>query len=875
MQKLSELSIGEVGYIVKVHGYGGFRKRIVEMGFIKGQPVKVANIAPLGDPITYNIMGYDVSLRKSVAEQIDIISPQQAKIELAKDIDNQYNGTITEEDFRRVALDKRREITVALVGNPNAGKSTLFNAFTGKHVKVGNYSGVTVDVKTGTAEYKGYKFNFTDLPGTYSISAFSPEERLVREHIVTQKPDVVLNVIDSGNLERNLYLTTQIIDMNVSSIIAFNFYDEFTRRGDKIDLDALAKLIGIPIVPTSAANGMGIEELFESIIKLYEGADIIDRDGKLLPSIDDDKLIERYHHLVELEHRHQNNSDNQDLMSCHQLHSIVRHIHINYGNIIEEAIADIKSVFAINEGAYDSFTPRYVAIQLLQGDKEIAGLVARFTNYGEVLEICNKYVAQIEAEFKDSPQNVVMDAKYAFIAGALKETYCPAEKSEATTPTSKIDRIVTNKYLAYPIFALIIFLMFEATFTLGAYPMDWIEQGVGVLSDWISSLIPEGILKDLVVDGIIGGVGAVIVFLPNILILYFCMTLLDASGYMARASFIMDKLMHKIGLHGKSFIPLMMGFGCSVPAIMATRTIENRNSRMITILISSFMSCSARLPVYILIIGLFFAKYQALVMFGLYFLGIIIASLFSIIFKKYIFTKEEYPFVMELPVYRMPQMKYVLRDTWEKGAQYMRKIGTTILVGSILIWALAYFPNIKTQNPQDKMEHSYLATIGKGIEPILSPLGFDWKMSISILTGATAKEVVVSTLGVLYNVDEDDIDTSLSAKIKSATYSDGTPIYTPASAISLLIFILLYFPCIAAVATVKKETESWLWTIFMVVYTTLFAWLMAFVSYNIISHGLIQELLVGMSVLLSFIFVGKRIFIKKNKKSHCNNCNQC
>lgn len=870
MQKLSELQPGQRGYIVKVHGYGGFRKRIVEMGFIKGQVVEVLKEAPLGDPITYKIMGYEVSLRRSVASQIDVLSEKEAQ-EVLQHGNESYFGTFSEDDFRHVALEKRREINVALVGNPNAGKSTLFNALTGMHVKVGNYSGVTVDVMQGHFSYKGYRFNFTDLPGTYSISAFSPEERLVRQHIVNEKPDIVLNVVDSGNLERNLYLTTQLIDMNLRSIIALNFYDEFNRRGDQLDTETLGKLIGIPIVPTVAAKKEGISDLLESIIKIYEGADIIDRDGKLIDSIKDDQLVERYHHLVELEHRHGKNHTELDLVGKKHLHEIVRHVHINYGGVIEKAIAAIKKVFSINEGAYDSFTPRYIAIQLLQRDKDIEGAAAVFANYSDIIKVRDEEEKKIEDELKSSAANAIMDAKYGFIAGALKETFIPAQQQETFTHTSKIDKIVTNKYLAYPIFALVIYLMFQITFSLGQYPMDWIESGIELFSEWLSSIMPEGILKSMVVDGIVAGVGAVIVFLPNILILYFCMTILDASGYMARAAFIMDRLMHKIGLHGKSFIPLMMGFGCSVPAIMATRTIENRNSRMITIFITSFISCSARLPVYILIIGTFFAQYQALVMFAVYFSGIIFAAIFAKLFRKFLFTKEETPFVMELPAYRRPQIKYVIRDTWEKGSQYLKKMFTTILVGTIIIWALSYFPRPK-EGEEYQQEQSYMAMLGKAVEPILEPLGFDWKISVAIITGAAAKEMVLSTLGVLYDVSEDEIDASLPDKLRTATYDNGTPIYNIATVVALLLFVLLYFPCIAAVVTIRNETGSWWWALFVVGYTTLLAWIVAFVAYNTITYGIVQEAIVSFAILLCLMYIARRIFTSMSNKSNCEGC---
>ncbi|MDR0830281.1 MAG: ferrous iron transport protein B [Prevotellaceae bacterium] len=908
--KLSELKTGEKGYIIKVFGYGGFRKRIVEMGFIKGKEVEVLQSAPLQDPIKYKIMGYEVSVRRSVAEQIDVIRSDEAKKLLLQEnhsdfyphsFENNFYGTFTENDFRHVALEKRRDIKIALVGNPNCGKSTLFNSATGEHAKVGNYSGVTVDTKKGNLIYKGYNFTVVDLPGTYSISAFSPEERLVRQFIVKEQPDIILNVLDGNNLERNLFLTTQLIDMNVRTVIALNFFDEIENRGDKIDIEKLEKLIGIPIVPTVSTKGVGLNNLFDTIINLYESSEIIDKNGKLIEAIENDELIEKYHHLIELEHKHSKATKGlQNIEGTQHLHEISRHIHINYGNVIEKSIEKIKKIYSVNEGAYDEFTPRYIAIQLLNHDKDIEGFAAKYSNFSEIIKTRDEQEKIIEDEYKTSAANAIVDAKYGFIAGALKETFFPAKEEQTHTVTSKIDKIVTNRFLAYPIFAIIIFLMFEATFSLGQYPMSWIERLVAQCGMLVNNLMPSGILKDLLSDGIIGGVGAVLVFLPNILILYFCMTLLDASGYMARAAFIMDKVMHKIGLHGHSFIPLMMGFGCNVPAIMATRTIENRNNRMVTILVSSFMSCTARLPIFILLVGAFFAKYQALALFAIYFFGIILAAVFAKIFKKFLFNKNETPFVMELPTYRVPTVKYILRETWDKGSQYLKKIGTTILVGSVIIWALGYFPiaqpalfsagadlqsvplseniqgtDYKSAPATSHAENSYLAKIGKFIEPALKPLGYDWKISVALLSGAAAKEVVVSTLGVLYNVDEDNLETTLPQKLQAATCADGSSIYSLATVISLMLFVLIYFPCIATIATIKHETGKWRWAFFVVIYTLILAWLIAFAAYNIVNLQLYQETAVAIIVFISLSFLIKKLLDIKNAKKSCKNCAGC
>jgi ferrous iron transport protein B len=870
--KLSELKVGEKGYIVKVFGYGGFRRRIVEMGFIKGKEVEVIQNAPLLDPIQYRIMGYEVSVRRNVAAQIDVIKTDEAQKFLADELNNDFHGTFSEEDFRRVALKKRKEINIALVGNPNSGKSTLFNTVTGQHAKVGNYSGVTVDTKKGNLVHNGYNFTIVDLPGTYSISAFSPEERLVREYIVKEQPDVIINVLDANNLERNMFLTTQLIDMNVRTVVALNFYDELQSKGDKIDYEVLEQLIGIPIVPTVSTKGVGLDQLFDTAIKLYEGSDIIDKDGKLIEAIEDDELIEKYHHLIHLEHKH-SKSHNLDLSDNFHLHQIVRHLHINYGSNIERAIEKLKTVYSVDEGAYDEFTPRYIAIQLLSHDKEMEGFAAKYSNFSKIIRIRDEEEKLIEANLKTTAANAIIDAKYGFVAGALKETFIAVKEKRNKSISSRIDNIVTNKFLAYPVLLLIIFLMFGATFTLGKYPMNWIEWGVDKISVLVGSVMGGGMLRDLIVDGIIGGVGSVIVFLPNIIILYFCMTLLDASGYMARAVFIMDKLMHKIGLHGRSFIPLMMGFGCNVPAIMATRTIENRNSRMITIMVSSLIPCLTRIQIFTLLIGTLFEEplYQTLVMFGIYLFSILLVAVLAKIFKKFFFFKEETLFVMELPVYRFPSIKYMARETWEKGSQYIKKIGSVILIGSAIIWALNYFP---LGNAVSETQDSYLETVGKTIEPVMQPLGFDWKISVALLTGVAAKEMVISTLNVLNGMEKDAKKEELQKKLREK-YSDGSRVFSVASAISLILFVLIYFPCIATIATIRQETQSWKWALFVAVYTIALAWIIGFVAYNVISAKLFQETVVALIIFVCLIVGINRILKIKSSKPGCDNCTNC
>jgi ferrous iron transport protein B len=484
--------------------------------------------------------------------------------------------------------------------------------------------------------------------------------------------------------------------------------------------------------------------------------------------------------------------------------------------------------------------------------------------------------AEIKSEFKDTAENVINDAKYGFIAGALKETYVARVKEDSKTTTDKIDNVVTSKWLGYPIFLLALFITFNATFFVGAYPMEWIDAGVALVAVWVRNVMPEGMLSDLLVDGIISGVGGVLVFLPNILILYFFISLMESSGYMARAAFIMDRLMHHIGLHGRSFIPLFMGFGCNVPAIMATRTIENRNARMITILIVPLMSCSARLPIFLLLAGTFFPHKAGIVLFAMYIIGVALAALMAIVFRKTLFSKEETPFVMELPPYRMPRLKALVRDTWDKGVQYLRKIGTTILVGSIVIWVLSYFPMESQQSIDNgqRMENSYLGRIGKAVQPALEPLGFGWKASVALVTGVTAKEIVVSTLGVLYSADEEDV-ALLSDKLLSATDENGEPLYNGAVAISLMLFVLIYLPCIGTLATIKNETGSWWWALFVAVYTIVLAWIVSFVVYQSIIHNIWQEVVVACILLLVLLYVVLRVIRKFRQGNSDTPCSAC
>lgn len=835
--RLSELKTGEKASIVKVMGHGGFRKRIVEMGFVKGKVVESVLNAPLNDPIKYRVMGYEVSLRRTEAAMIEVVSEAEA-------IQSSNEGPmhlhyIDEERVRRLALDQRKHICVALVGNPNCGKTTLFNYASGSKEHVGNYSGVTVDAKEGIFEFEGYTFTLVDLPGTYSLSAYSPEEKYVRGYINEKMPDVILNVLDSSNLERNLYLTTQLIDMNVRTIVALNMYDELEQNGDQLDYKNLGKLLGIPFIPTVAKKSIGIDELFKSIIKLYEGSEIVNADGVLISSIQDDHLIDEYHHKIEIHHQHHKGYHASDFVGIHKVHEIVRHIHINHSNDIEKMINQLIDLLAVNPNIGHQYSIRFLAIKALENDSEVLDIINKLDNADEILE-CIKFNAdRYRKEFGEELESAITDAKYGFIAGALKETYIKSKRTKPNHKTAIIDNFVTHKYWGYPIFIVFIYVMFQSTFSLGQYPIAWIGSAMGWLADMVESQLAEGSLRDLLVNGIIGGVGGVVVFLPNILILFFFISLMEDSGYMARAAFIMDKIMHRMGLHGKSFIPLIMGFGCNVPAIMATRTIENKNSRMITILINPLMSCSARLPVYLLLAGSFFPNHAGLVLFSIYAVGVMLAVIIARLLKRFMFTNDETPFVMELPPYRIPTLKVMLMHTWEKGEQYLKKMGTIILVGSIVIWFLGYFPrhekpiHFQGTAAQYQQENSYIGQIGQWIEPAIAPLGFDWKVGISLLSGVAAKEIVVSTLSVLYAGDANAGNQELPERLRSEVRPDGSPSITPVVAFGLMIFVLIYFPCLATIVAIKNETKSWGWALFTVGYSLVLAWLLAFAVFQI------------------------------------------
>jgi ferrous iron transport protein B len=947
--KLSDLKTGDKAVIVKVLGYGGFRKRIVEMGFIEGKIVESILNAPMKDPVKYRIMGYEISLRRSEASQIEIMSIEEAAFIKEKQTQEPFKGTFTEEDIRRLALKKRKTINVALVGNPNSGKTSLFNIASHKNERVGNYSGVTVEAKKGDFDAEGYHFNIVDLPGTYSLSAYSEEEKYVRNHIVTQKPDVIINVVDASNPERNLYLTTQLIDMNVRMVIALNMYDELEENGDVLDYKTLEKLIGIPIVPTVCVKKTGIDELFRTVIKLYESSDIIDEEGNLISAISDDTLLDEYLHTLNIHHKHETSNVDSDLETENHIHATVRHIHINHGDTIEKAIDEIKKQIAENPNARDEYTPRYQAIKLLEEDREIEEFIRQYPNHQQIISVRDKMAAKISSELKESPADAIADAKYGFIAGALKETFTPCLKEKKQKSRSyKIDNIVTYKWWSYAIFAMIMTFIFVVTLYFGDFLKEYLIEDFlmgKVVGEWIINTLTdsESLLNAFLHGVFVHGVGDVLSFFPSIFILYFFITFIEATGYMARAAFIMDRLMHKIGLHGQSIIPLIMGFGCNVPAIMATRTIKDKRNRMLTMFIMPFMSCATKFPIYILLAGIFFDGWAAAgTVAFMYLMGMILAIITALIFKLFRRSKEEAPFVMELPPYRIPTFKSLFFNAWYKVRHFLYKVGTVVLLGSVIIWTLNTFDlgwNPEKQFPDnifrkvDKAEESTLGQIGNGMHKVMKPLGFDANMSVSLLSGLFAKEIVVTTLGIVYGVEDKDekkdeeetkilgdgtfvilsrIDDSAKIAVAQKIVQDTSGVLygyvkvvkdrdgalqkkmrskigkdiraelkkhhvendqiakqqdkkTKAVTVSFILFILIYFPCYSTIATIKQESGSWLWTGLVIIYTISLAWVVSFITYNVLSHFTVETVIGSIAAIIVVVWFVRRK-IRKHRK---------
>lgn len=797
--RLSDLKSGQKAVIVKILGHGAFRKRVMEMGFVKGRKITAILSAPLRDPVKYRLMGYEVSLRRSEASMIEVIPYDESEDTERPSSEGRLETTEEADRRQRERYEGERHIiNIALIGNPNCGKTSLFNIASGAQEHVGNYSGVTVDAKSGVFRHGGYTFNITDLPGTYSLSAYSPEERYVRKYLRDNSPDVIVNVVDGSNLERNLYLTTELIDMDYPMVIALNMFDEMRAKGVKFEYENFGNMVGVPVVPTVCRNGEGIDRLFDTIIEVYE-----------------------------------------------RRHTAVRHVHVRLGNDLEEVLTEVKDRIKADKSIHQHYSPRYLAIKLLEGDPEAEEAVRQSAGGDEIIALRDKQLHEFERTHPDEDVSSIIAAeKYGFISGALAETLETPTLNHADR-THVIDAVVTNRLFGFPFFLAVMFFVFWFTFTVGSYPQDWIQTGVDWLAAMVNDNMPDGPLKDLLANGIIGGVGGVIVFLPNILILFFFISFMEDSGYMARAAFIMDRLMHKIGLHGKSFIPLVMGFGCNVPAIMACRAIESRSSRIITVLITPFMSCSARLPVYVLLIGTFFSANAALVFLGMYIIGVLAAMLTAKMLRKFFFKRDETPFVMELPPYRVPTMKTTMRHMWGKGKEYLNKMGGIILLASIIVWALNFFP-LRDADPADIAElnteesdeinperDSYLEMMGKAVNPILEPLGFSWRATVAAIAGVPAKEIVVSTLGVLYTGSDEATEASLSERLSTPLVGATEPDFNAASALAFMIFILLYCPCTATLVAIVRETRSWRYGVFAALYNTALAWVLSFAVYRI------------------------------------------
>lgn len=718
------------------------------------------------------------------------------------------------------------KIRIAIAGNPNSGKTTIFNNITGARQKVGNWPGVTVEKKEGIATYNGYTIQVVDLPGTYSLTAYSLEEIIARNYIIEEKPDLVVDVIDASTLERNLYLATQLIDLGVKLVFALNMVDVAQSRGLTVDHEKLSLLMGVPFVPTVGSKNQGTKDLLKTIVSVAE-----DRE------------------------------------------SVSRHIHINYGRELEEEIERFGELIRASTSFPDEHHSRWMGIKLLENDEEVIKEIEKSPSKRKVLDQLGKSKAHLNEILGEDSETLMADRRYGFIRGALKETF-RRTRSDRRYLSDQVDMVLTNRLLGFPIFIFFIWAMFQLTFSVGQYPMDWIDAGVGLLARFVGDLMGEGLLRDLIVDGIISGVGGVAVFLPNIFILFFCIALFEDTGYMARAAFIMDKVMHTVGLHGKSFIPMIMGFGCNVPAIMATRVLESRRDRILTILINPLISCSARLPVYVLIAGALFGAYAGNVIFSLYVIGIVLAILMGQIFKRTLFRGEIAPFVLELPPYRVPTLKGTLIHMWERGSIFIKKMSSVILVGSILVWALSSFPQtvnysrdydrekgkieeryamlkagldrtaqaekvqllsremnleiaeLEALRKDEFQQNSLLGRLGKAIAPFLRPLGFDWKGGVALLTGFVAKEIVVSTFGILYQVGEEEGEKSESLR---TAIGDAM---TPLIGYAFMVFVLVYTPCLATVAAIRRETGSWRWTGFSIGYSLTLAWILAFAIYR-------------------------------------------
>lgn len=727
---------------------------------------------------------------------------------------------------------KKKTIVVGLAGNPNSGKTSLFNALTGARQKVANWSGVTVEKREGKLNHKGYVIKIVDLPGTYSLSSYSLEEIIARDFILNENPDVIINVVDAGNLDRNLFLTTQLIDMRARVVMALNMYDEAEAKGLNINTSTLADLLGMDVVSTIAVKSVGIDKLLDAVI-----------DVSLTKS------------------------------------PVSRHIHINYGRDIENEIKIIQNTIRSNEQIKQKFSTRWLAIRLLERDEDAGKKLNSFPDNDMILEQVKKSRITIEKEYNDDIETIFTDMRYGFISGAIKEAV------KITAPkrrdfSERIDKILTNRVFAFPILLFFLWLLFELTFTIGKYPMALIEKAVTFLTALLNNMLPQGQLKELIINGIFGSAGSVIVFLPSIMILFMGISIMEDTGYMARAAFVMDKVMHKMGLHGKSFISLVMGFGCNVPAIMATRSLENKRDKILTILINPFMSCSARLPVYVLFAGTFFNNYAGFIVMSLYLVGIIFAFLSAKLFHAVFFKVQSTSFVMELPPYRRPILKTTLLHMWDKGSQYLKKIAGVILFFSIIIWALTSYPkseeiankynnkiseitrtyqtnkknlqrkygdsskeltilknkytieieDIHIEKVSEEMKYTFIGRFGNVIYPVLKPLGFNWQMGISLTTGFVAKEIVVSTMSVLYHASDEETEGGAQRPLREVLKKKEYGI-TPLIAYTFLLFVLMYVPCLGTVTVIGREA-GWNWALFSVAYQITLAWIVCFIFYQ-------------------------------------------
>ncbi len=786
--KLSEMKIGDKGEISSVAAKGEIRRRLLDMGLVEGVRFKVLRVAPLGDPIIIRLRGFQLSLRREEAATIFV--------EL---LGHHHTGACRRRRLRadgalyspqpvgcRKAISDRKEIVVALLGNPNSGKTSLFNNLVGAHQRVGNFTGVTIEKYEGSIKYRGYKIRVIDLPGTYSLTAYSPEELVARNFLIEEKPDIVIDVVDGSNLERNLYLTTQLMELEVDMLVALNMYDEVKKQQIKIDLPQLQKLLGSHIIPTSSVKKQGFAELLDHIVRVYEGQ----------ISIAKNKLT--------------------------------------YSADIEEKISALADALAKDEQLVQFYSPRWLAIKLLENDQQIYQAVKERAVWVKAEVVLKQAIAGSENQFEGDPELAITEDRHSFIRGALKETVVFPKEIKKTL-TDYIDGILINRLLGLPIFLLIMWLIFQFTFKLGELPMGWIESFFGWLGNLVAWHTPDGLFRSVLVDGIIAGVGGILVFLPNILLLFIAISFLEGSGYMSRAAFVIDKVMHHFGLHGKSFIPMMTGFGCSVPAFMACRTLKNDSDRLTTMMVIPFMSCGAKLPVYVLLISAFFTSGMAgNVLFGIYIFGVIVAVLSAKLLKRAVFKGESEPFVMELPPYRFPTLRALLFQTWFKAKMYLKKAGTTILIASIIIWLATNFPQSEIKHKEERvqqsyqLEQSYAGRFGKAIEPVIKPLGFDWRIGVALTAGLAAKEIVVSTLGTIYSLGEvDESSVDLSERLRE------DPKFNRAVALSLMVFVLLYVPCFAATAVFHKEAGRKKWTAIYIAYSMSVAWLLSFLVYHL------------------------------------------